>query len=114
MTDASLFDGPATDVVHSTLADAARRAVVRTLATNGGTGTVAELARVVAGEGDPESGGSTHRHRHRIRLHHHHLPKLADAGVVEYDVDAGHVRLTAFGETVERVRRTSAELLADR
>ncbi len=39
-------------------------------------------------------GGSDSTDRRRIRLHHVHLPKLADAGAIEYDPVARIARPT--------------------
>ena len=40
----------------------------------------------------PEPGPGTHRERVAIDLHHVHIPKLAEAGVVEYDPLEGTLR----------------------
>lgn len=39
----------------------------------------------------------------RILLHHHHLPKLVEAGAVDYDQDRALVRLLESADLVERV-----------
>ena len=44
------------------------------------------------GDEDAERASDEHRRRVRIALHHTHLPKLADAGIVDYDQRGHKVR----------------------
>lgn len=96
------------ETVHRLLASEERRTVLRYLAGCEGTATVPELARQVTDstESEAEGGrGDTH-----LRLHHVDLPKLAEAGVVEYDRDVESVRLTDNGQQLEAVRREIAKI----
>lgn len=76
-----------------------RRAVLRYLASVAeSTGTeppvtvsVDELAERIAGALDGDSADRSVEEL-RISLHHCHLPKLADADVIEYDVQSHTVR----------------------
>lgn len=43
-------------------------------------------------------------------LHHHHLPKLADAGVIEFDPRSGHFRYLGDDRLEKWVRRIQAEI----
>lgn len=75
------------------LADGRRRVVVDSLTEADAPMDVRELARRVAarersGAGDaPGSPPPDAVHRVHVSLHHAHLPKLDDAGLVEYDAD---------------------------
>jgi DNA-binding transcriptional ArsR family regulator len=74
------------DTAFELLADRRRRAVVEVLrAAPRGVVEFSELVDAVAvdGDGDPEALAST--------LYHRHLPKLDDAGVVEFDREEGVV-----------------------
>lgn len=80
---------PTADALLDALADAGRRAVLDRLVATGGPCTVEDLTEaVVADDGvpwatDPGVAGTA--------LHHVHLPKLADAGLLEYDTRSGDV-----------------------
>lgn len=97
------------DVVHALLAHPSRRAVVRLLAAEGGSGTVEGMIERLYGTSatDPDPNAAL------IGLYHQHLPKLHDAGVVEYDEFDGRLRLTPTGRRVETVRRETAALLRE-
>ncbi|RXK52027.1 hypothetical protein EAF64_00570 [Halorientalis pallida] len=41
---------------------------------------------------DPRLESEEHQQRVRIALHHTHLPKLAEARIIDYEAEAGHVR----------------------
>lgn len=76
----------ADDTDFELLRDQCRRTCVRALAARDGAVALDELAEVVAGrEGGPASTETA-----RTELHHVHLPKLARAGIVDYDT-ARHV-----------------------
>lgn len=73
--------------------------------------SVDELVDAVADGERSAPGPETHRRRVAIALHHVHLPKVADAGVIEYDPVAGTVRydgsealeyLLAASEAIDR------------
>lgn len=93
------------DVVHSILTSDERRVAVRALAASGTAMSVSSLADRI---GDSEDEQAV-----RVRLHHQHLPKMHDAGVVEYDREGAQVRLTPMGERVDAVARRTAEILED-
>lgn len=59
-----------------------------------------DLVARLADDGEPD-------HRVRARLHHTYLPRLADAGLVDYDPECGLVQRTADGR-VESVRSVLA------
>lgn len=75
------------DDVISSLADGRRRAVLAALESRRGHVARDALARDVAtreGGGEPSTGTADEVEG---QLHHIHLPKLEQAGLVEYDVD---------------------------
>lgn len=81
----------ATVAVHS---DTDRRATASILAERDGSTTRDALARALA-VGEAGRGNSEADTRDvAVRLHHTHLPKLAEAGVLEYDSDDGTVEPT--------------------
>ncbi|USZ67494.1 hypothetical protein NGM10_12240 [Halorussus salilacus] len=89
------------DAIFELLVTERRRNALYVLYRSPGPLSVSALAEEVAAlEGaDPE--------RVATALHHVHLPKLADAGVVEYDGDA--VRLDDLSERFRRYLATAAE-----
>jgi DNA-binding transcriptional ArsR family regulator len=88
--------------VYELLSEGARRAILEHLQAADGEATVAELVELVVDRSDLSS--TTERHA-TIRLHHVHLPKLAEAGAVEYNPERGLATLTPSGEQVESVRQ---------
>lgn len=93
------------DTVLDLLVDQRRRYVLECLADHSQAVALADLAEDVAvrENGGPitEIPGGTGREI-RTLLHHHHLPKLAEAGVVDYD--RGH-HLIRPGESADQVER---------
>jgi DNA-binding transcriptional ArsR family regulator len=82
------------------VADEDRRQVVEYLAeTEDGSATVADLAVVL--ETDSPAPGARPEEM-AIVLNHRHLPKLDEAGVVDYDPDRELVRYLA-SERIERL-----------
>ncbi len=80
-----------TDRVYRLLADEQRRAVLAVLLERDGEMTLEDLrSRLADRVGDERHAG--------IRLHHVHLPKLAAAGLIEYDSD--HLVVTPTDATV--------------
>lgn len=70
----------------------ARRAVLAVLAEHASSMTLADLASEIA-TGGTAATGDVDRRNLEVVLHHNHLPRLADAGLVEYDPTAHSVRL---------------------
>lgn len=90
---AAASDALSRDALFELLASERRRAVLRRLDDGEEPVPVPELvAAVVAREASVEFTPDQHE-RVAVSLEHVHLPKLHDAGVVEYDDDAGTVRL---------------------
>lgn len=85
------------DERFSLLADPHRRAVLERLDRTADGVEVETLATRVAAElsdATPDTVDEDHRRRVLLALHHSHLPKLADHGLLEYDLDAGVVTAT--------------------
>jgi len=110
---------PSKDSVHEALepetafellADRRRRQLLAQLAQDGtGTqSTVDELARTLA-EKQSKTEATHSVEDVKILLHHNHLPKLADAGVVQYDPQDGIVVPTATVEPLAAVSVTERE-----
>ncbi|WP_225741162.1 DUF7344 domain-containing protein [Halorussus halophilus] len=77
------LETPEIDVLLEALADQQRRCILEQLVeADDGVATFSELIdRVLATSRGPNGS----RERVATSLHHRHLPKLADAGLVEYD-----------------------------
>lgn len=82
-------DDQSLDDVYGLLSDERRRASVAVLADRGDEIELSRLASAVAERiGDESADPSAETvDRMRISLHHCHLPKLAEAGLIAYDVD---------------------------
>ena len=82
---------------------------MRELGVNGPSRTITELVGAITEDLDEytESDETTVH----VSLHHQHLPKMAEAGVIDYDKGTGEVTLTTVGEQTETIRRRTAELL---
>ncbi|MFD1586851.1 hypothetical protein ACFR9U_07640 [Halorientalis brevis] len=77
---------PEIDTVFELLADVDRRRICLYLMRSDQTVvTVDDLVEILADEDDDQE-------RLAIDLHHRHLPKLADAGIVEYDARSNTTR----------------------
>lgn len=79
-----------------------RRRVLTNLAEND-TAVVGELAEHIAAiENDKPAGALSSQERKRvyIALYQSHLPKMADAGIVDYDKNRGTVSLTEHGASL--------------
>ena len=105
--DDSSIEGVATAM--GLLADRRRRAVLRYLERAGGTATLSELAEAIAMEtrnpdpatiSDLADASSQETRDVRISLHHVHVPKLADAGAIEYDSETETLTLCDRGRTL--------------
>jgi len=92
------IDGPDSDAVFECLAAQKRRDIIAELRVRG-SASLRELVDAVAETGDrPE--------RVELELHHRHLPKLADAGLVEYDSEDRAVESTDRTAAVDAAART--------
>lgn len=82
------------------LRDARRRGVLYTVKRNGQT-AVEEVAHRIAAWQSTDGQGNTNPKIVETSLVHTHLPKLADAGVVEYDREHGTVELAESATDLE-------------
>lgn len=107
---ADVSDEIATDVLFDALADERRRAVLVALARENGQVELDELARTLAARSADDEPGESVRRRLVISLYHHHAPKLDDAGLVEFDPEAGTITPleagTDVGATLREDRQT--------
>jgi hypothetical protein len=88
--------------IHDVLRNDRRRLVIETLREGDGTGTVGDLAEVVAArEFGDDPPPKNKRQSVYVSLHQTHLPKLDSLDIVEYDPDRGRVRLLERVEEVE-------------
>jgi hypothetical protein len=97
------------DTVFELLSDAHRRYLFYHLfEMNGGVAEFEAVANAVYRyETAGEDGSDTTRKAVRIGLHHVHLPRLADAGVIDYDRRQGTIRFAGhpgIEEWVEHAR----------
>lgn len=84
-------DRATTDSVHSALANSDRRAVLAFFETSPTqTASLTDLTAYVAARHSPSDPRSTAQIR--THLHHVDLPKLDEAGLVEYDARTATVR----------------------
>lgn len=103
------------DATFEALANRRCRVALRQLAESDDALVVGDLADRLAEELDDAASED----RLRTALHHTHLPKLDDAGVVEYDPDRGLVRFRgdsrfeAMGPTIESVESADLPISTD-
>ena len=99
------------DELFDILSNSRRRHVVEFLDEQGGETSFRELTDAVAlrETGDPVSYDE--RKRVYVSLRQSHLPRLAEAGVVEYDRDRGTVEATPLFDTVVRPLEAVTERL---
>lgn len=84
---------PSLDVVFDVLANQRRRFVLYHLHdSTDGIATIDEIAAYVASLEESDAEPAEHRLHVVTSLQHMHLPKLEDAGVVEYDQRSETVR----------------------
>ena len=75
--------------------------------------TVEELATVLSGWKATTTGTmqtSAGRLELRLSLVHNHLPRLAEAGLIDYDPDDGSVQLASLHPRVTNIIRQSVEV----
>lgn len=100
------------DLVYALLADRRRRLALASLGDHSESMALADLTREVAAR---ERGSPVAEiPRGAVEdvyssLYHTHLPKLEEAGIVEYDPDDDRVRESAAAERVQRVRTFGAK-----
>jgi len=92
------IDAPESDVVFECLADRRRRAIVAALRDRGAA-SLRELADSITDPNDRTK-------QVELELHHRHLPKLADAGLAEYDPDDRRIEPTDGAAAADVVART--------
>jgi DNA-binding transcriptional ArsR family regulator len=88
------------DRAFAVLENERRRNVLEFLQEEDGASTLSDLAELIAArenDVDREALSSDQRKRVYIGLYQRHLPKMDDAGVVDYDQRAGDVTLTETG-----------------
>jgi len=97
MPPQTLSDRSGTDALLEALGDDDRRNALRVLADSGDTFSVDGLAAAIrTGDRSAESGRSGPSAL-SVSLYHVHLPKLAAAGLVDYDRGAREVAATGAG-----------------
>jgi DNA-binding transcriptional ArsR family regulator len=110
-TERPLSSRLAADRFYNALSESHRRRLLYYL---GGTeeSTVEELASVLSGW-EATMTGTMHTAEDRSAIHiqllHNHLPRLADADLIDYDVDAGTVQLAPLHPRVTEIIRQSVE-----
>jgi DNA-binding transcriptional ArsR family regulator len=104
------------DATFDALVNRRCRVVLRQLAESEDALGVDDLVTQLVEELDDDAASET---RLRTALHHAHLPKLADAGLVDYDPDCGLVRFRAdsrfeaMDSTIESLESTDPPISAD-
>jgi DNA-binding transcriptional ArsR family regulator len=99
------------DVVFDILSSARRRYVLYLLRTEGEMELTELAEHVAAWENDTTIEELTKQQRKRVyvSLYQTHVPKLADAGLVDYDQDSGEVALAASAPNIDRYLATDDE-----
>lgn len=82
--------------IYESLADDTRRTLLQFLTQTTGTVDVADVAEYLLEMSD-QSRIAERADRIDLRLYHVHLPRLADAGLVQWDADRETVSLTDLG-----------------
>lgn len=96
-SDADTSGEMSPDLVFEILSNTRRRMLLYYLRQHDGSATVRELAEQIAAlENDVavEDLGRQQRKRVYVSLYQTHVPKLEEAGIIEYDDAEGEVRLT--------------------
>ncbi|WP_336023564.1 DUF7344 domain-containing protein [Halobellus salinisoli] len=97
--------GPSLDVIFDVLRNRRRRLVMQAVEECNGETTLSDLAEHIGGiENDkpPEALNAQERKRVYVGLYQCHLPKMHDAGAIEFDKDRGTVER---GEVTERYHK---------
>lgn len=117
-TDHPVYDGGQPDELDSAsgrnsvapvLADDRRRTILTIVESENGAVARADLARELAAlETDGEPAASRVENV-TVQLHHRHLPKLADAGLLEYDREDGTITYQGPSELMPVTSRTASD-----
>lgn len=102
--EANTSDEMSPDLVFEILSNTRRRMVLYYLRWYGGSVSVQELVGEVAAlQNDVAVEDLTRQQRKRVyvSLYQTHLPKLEEAGLIEYDDDEGIVRLTDSADDID-------------
>jgi DNA-binding transcriptional ArsR family regulator len=102
--DRSASGGLSEDTIFSILSNQRRRYVLRYLDRVASETTLSDLAeRIAAWENDVDVAELEYEQRKRVytSLHQTHLPKLDEAGIVDYDRDRGTVTVAAGAADLE-------------
>lgn len=100
----------ALDAMFDVLSADRRRHTLQYLVETDATVPLSKLATAVATAETGESSASTDAQQQvAIDLHHRHLPKLADEGLISYDVDANLTTVTETGRKFDTVRTSLLE-----
>jgi len=92
------------DVVFDILSSPRRRYVLYYLRTTGKTVKLTDLAEQVAAwenETDPEAITEQQRKRVYVSLYQTHVPRLAEAGVIQYDKESGDIVLAEDASNID-------------
>ncbi|QWC20226.1 hypothetical protein [Halorubrum sp. 2020YC2] len=98
-------NGLSQDALFSLLSNPRRRYILQYLNRTGETIRLQALAAEVAAwenETEPEALTNKQQKRLYVSLYQTHIPKLEEAGIVEYDGDTGEIRLTDRGSDLNR------------
>lgn len=93
------------DLVFDLLSSQRRRMVLYYLRQTGGEMTVKEISQEIAANENGISIDDLSRQQRKrvyVSLYQTHLPKLAEAGVIDYDRENGVIRLTGRGEEIDQ------------
>jgi hypothetical protein len=85
---------PSLDVIFDVLRNRRRRLVLKAIEERDGSTTLSDLAEHIGGienGKDPESLNAQERKRVYVGLYQCHLPKMHDAGAIDFDKDRGTV-----------------------
>lgn len=93
----------APDEMFELLADRHRRYVLASLRDASTPVPLADLATELARVESGSDAGGMDRRQLLIRLYHVHVPKLADAGLIEYHRERNTVELSADDEAIEAI-----------
>lgn len=96
-------DPESMDAVFQALADVSRRVAIEYLTASDRPVSRDELVQHVAtAANDGTSPGGTQHDEIAVRFHHRHLPKLTEAGLVDYDRERDVLYATRTADAIAR------------